>query len=197
MRPFALALLAALLSAAPAVAQEAATHQLAGFSSATFQGGAGVLTMNAACSQFGSEARMCNTLEVARTASPPTVSGNAWVRPAVLGNGNGATDAVNPHTSTSVETCSGWSASAGTFGPTVDDTGRFGSGSCGTAWAIACCTPIPEPAFAGVPGLIPWAAAFLGIGMAISAMLMPRVQRRQLRHRGRLIGPGDGGGSLH
>jgi hypothetical protein len=34
--------------------------------------------------------------------------------------------------------------------------------------------------------------------MAISAMLVPRVQRRQLNHGGRLIGPGDeGDGSLH
>jgi hypothetical protein len=73
----------------------------------------------------------------------------------------------------------------------VGGGGEWQTRQCSTEQSVACCTPIPEPAFASVPGLIPWAAAFLGIGMAISAMLMPRIQHRQLGHGRKLIGPGE------
>ena len=65
---------------------------------------------------------------------------------------------------------------------------------------IVALPPLPhgQPVPGQRAGRIPWPAAFLGSGMAISAMLVPRVQRRQLSHGGRLIGPGEeGGGSLH
>jgi hypothetical protein len=193
MRLFALALLLLTLGATPALAQEAATHEFAGFSSSTFTGGAGVLAFNAACSEFGMDARMCNSLEIARTPSPPAASGEGWARPVVIGTGLGSTqtvDAVHPEETNPV-TCAGWSTSAGTAGFVFSTSNGFATAGCNELLAVACCTPIPEPAFASIPGLIPWAAAFLGIGMAISAMLVPRVQRRQLGHGERLIGPGE------
>jgi hypothetical protein len=189
MRPFALALLLLTLGATPALAQESATHEFAGFSSSTLNGGSGILVLNGACSEFGSDARMCNSLEIARTANPPAASGEAWVRPVWATNGSGgADDLITGDTSA---TCDGWSNTVGPNGMTVSGSGAFSQTGCLSTRAVACCTPIPEPAFASVPGLIPWAAAFLGLGMAISAMLLPRVQRRQLGHGGRYIGAGE------
>ena len=78
-----------LLIIGPASADEASrtTHELVGFTTATFTCDQGVLGFTLACrAQFGSDTRMCNSVEVMRTVNVPSgLSGRAWVRPVPIG----------------------------------------------------------------------------------------------------------------
>jgi hypothetical protein len=55
--------------------------QFVGFSSATFDGGQGVITYTAACQQAFPGSHMCTSAEFLNTASYPSVSGTGWIRP--------------------------------------------------------------------------------------------------------------------
>ena len=64
-----------LLIIGPASADEASrtTHELVGFTTATFTCGQGILSHTLACqAEFGSDTRMCNSVEVMRTVNVPS-----------------------------------------------------------------------------------------------------------------------------
>jgi len=148
------------------------------------RGDSGFFHLNDRCEESFMGARLCTLTEAVQSSTRPAIPGVAWVW-----DGTVEKDTA----------CHGWVGGPTGIpsdfpeygGLTIDDSGSIQADFCNQTQFVACCTPIPEPAFANVPGLIPWAAAFLGIGMAISAMLMPRIQHRQLGHGRKLIGPGE------
>jgi len=72
---FSIWVLGLLLIIGPASADEGAmtTHELVGFTTATFTCPQGVLAYTLACqAEFGSDTRMCNSVEVIRTVNVPS-----------------------------------------------------------------------------------------------------------------------------
>ena len=136
-----------VLIIAPASADEAArtTHELVGFTTATFTCDQGVLGFTLACqAEFGSDTRMCNSVEVMRTVNVPAgLSGTAWVRPVLTGIGAAAVDASGePHNPIHL-TCRGWSNSF-FAGLSVDANGKFLTLVGISTLSVSCCGPIPE-----------------------------------------------------
>jgi hypothetical protein len=172
-------IIAASVLLGPPVAQ--AEHELVGFTSATMTGDTGVLGFTLACqAEFGSTARMCDSLEVMRTTNVPSgLSGTAWVRPVFqpMGFGMSSTSSGTVTRSMSMDasgiratilgdlTCYGW-AIAGDDGLTVDANGGFGRTGCPTLQSVACCTPVAEAAVASLPSIVPW-----GHGLLVALML--------------------------
>ncbi len=172
MRAVLLTLLLILLPGLGHAQQSATTHELAGFSTSTFDGGQGVFTYTLACqSDFGSTARMCDSVEVLRTTNVPSgLTGDAWVRPHFSPfsiNGTSevrmALDASGKRGDPEQLSCDGWQP-GGSSGLKVDATGRFALHSCGNTLAVACCVPIPDTSVAAVPFLLPWVRGlFVGV----------------------------------
>ncbi len=187
---FLLTLPATLLTSTAAVAQESATHEFVGFSTNAVQGGAaGIFGMNAECAaDYGSDARMCNSVEVMRTATPPVTSFPGWVRPVFSPTSPTSTfdrvlDASGRQSSGTGAgndgrlSCNGWSGGAGFQGLTVTTFGQFLEEDCGLSRPVACCAPIPPPSMAVVPALLPWARGLL-VGMLMMTAGLAFLARR-------------------
>ena len=97
---------------------------------------------------------MCDSLEVMRTHFPPQgLSGNAWVRPVLIGY---AADASGLSMSVQSASCQGWNSSeVGNTGLTVYPGGSFdvapAFSGCEVARPVACCAAAPSPIMATVP----------------------------------------------
>ena len=169
MRAVLLTLLLILLPGLGHAQQSATTHELAGFSSSTLTGDQGVFSFTLACqSDFGSTARMCDSVEVLRTTNVPSgLTGDAWVQPAFVSitESSGyiyALDASGTTGQGADLTCGSWRG--GGNGLTVSATGGFYNLVCNTARAVACCVPIPDTSMAAVPFLLPWVRGlFVGV----------------------------------
>jgi hypothetical protein len=172
MRAVLLTLLLILLPGLGHAQQSATTHELAGFSTSTFDGGQGVFTYTLACqSDFGSTARMCDSLEVIRTTNVPSgLGGVAWVRPHFVSitESSGyryALDVSGMTDGGTRLTCNGWAYSTGSVGLVVGGLGGFFSNqACQDLNPVACCVPIPDTSVAAVPFLLPWVRGlFVGV----------------------------------
>ncbi len=174
MRAVLLTLLLILLPGLGHAQQSATTHELAGFSTSTFDGGQGVFTYTLACqSDFGSTARMCDSVEVLRTTNVPSgLTGDAWVRPHFSPFGSGSSTGRALDASGRADTpldlsCDGWlgpTRDPGASGFKIDATGSFDTAPCGDTLAVACCVPIPDTSVAAVPFLLPWVRGlFVGV----------------------------------
>jgi hypothetical protein len=119
--------------------------QFVGFSTATFDGGAGVGTYTLACQVDFSGSRMCFTSEILATVAwppPPASQQEGWVQPVFIE----ANRDVSGRNSTTA--CAGWSDSQlpDRAPVVVADPGvRYGSIAarvCGDTAAVACCAPV-------------------------------------------------------
>lgn len=106
-----------------------------GFSTATVNGGVGLVGMHGACQEdFGPEARMSTTTELFRSPFATPQPGLAWINPTDDLNNAGETRGI----------CDGWtSVESDRFGPVVsgDVLGRRGSESCNDLYHVACAVP--------------------------------------------------------
>ena len=132
--------------------------QLVGFTVATFTGDQGVFGFTRACQGEFSGSRMCTSVEVMRTVSPPALPAGsaAWVRPELVAS-SGATSTVDASGIAGTVhglSCWGWkSAHSDRYGLTVDDDGRFSGATettmdtvsprCDVPKSVACCAPVP------------------------------------------------------
>jgi len=116
-------------------------YEFAGFTTATMSGSAGYLGMNNACrNDFGSDARMATSTEVAQSNLGAAQSGVAWVQ-GVSHASDPSLDAVSG-TSTGSLTCKGWSDSGSITALTVDGANfSMGTQFCYQASAVACSVP--------------------------------------------------------
>ncbi len=124
--------------------------QYVGFSSATFDGGQGVVTYTGACQQSFPGSHMCTSEEFLNTTAYPAVSGSGWIRPVyvpVTVTGGASTSTITESADmsgkidegTSGLACRGWNTTQGANGLTVDAAGRFQTQNCSTINAVACC----------------------------------------------------------
>jgi hypothetical protein len=121
--------------------------QFVGRTTATFNGGQGVLTDTAACqTEFGPGRRMCTSEELMNTVDlPPLTGGPSWIRPKFVPVGNGSSVAVSGDISGPVRqsrglSCNGWiNASSVVGGLVVLDGGQFNVVDCNGINTIACC----------------------------------------------------------
>jgi len=138
--------------------QPVAQFQLAGFTVATFTGDQGVLGFTRACQGEFPGSRMCTTVEVMGTVSPPVlpVGSAAWVQPELVAS-SGATSTVDASGITGAPSglsCWGWKFARSTmYGLTVDHDGRFAGATetaadtvsprCDIPKSVACCAALP------------------------------------------------------
>jgi hypothetical protein len=131
--------------------------QLVGFTVATFMGDQGVFGFTRACQGEFSGSRMCTSVEVMRTVSPPVLPAGsaAWVQPELVAS-SGATSTVDASGITgaiSGLSCWGWKFARSTmYGLTVDHNGRFSGATettadtvsprCDVPKSVACCAPV-------------------------------------------------------
>jgi hypothetical protein len=111
---------------------------LVGFTSTTHLGDTGVLGFTQACNAEFSDSRMCTSVEVMETVDVPGgLSGDAWVRPVLLGAGSSS---FGLDASGLIGTsCFGWQEGGSSSGLSVSGSGQFGAGQCSTPLAVACC----------------------------------------------------------
>jgi hypothetical protein len=157
----------------------AADYELKGLTTNTFDGDEGIYGFTLACqAEFGSDARMCNSIEVMETTNLPSLptSGGGWVRPVVVAADSTAVRDASGHSFTPSLSCNSWSsASVSTAGLIfVDALGGGGGGTagyifahgfCNGSLAVACCSPTPQAVAAAVPSLVPWGRGLLAIFM--------------------------------
>lgn len=149
MRKWLLGLGAVVLVASYALAESRLPRGLVGFTTATTTGDAGVLAMTKLCQAEFPSSRMCRSAEVLATQTVPTLpEASAWVQPTLVPAATGtvpsiAADASGRNASPGALSCDGW-ANNGNDGLVVDQLGRFGLGTCATAYRVACCTAQPE-----------------------------------------------------
>jgi hypothetical protein len=122
-----------------------AVYRFVGFSSAQVPGNSGLVALQAACQDYGAEARMSTSAEILATPSPPSQAGVAWVQPVYVffdyeaaQNGEQSTMDVSGVRRSSSLSCFGWSSNApGEDGLIVDGaTLRFAPGSCANVSTI-------------------------------------------------------------
>ena len=173
-----------------ALAQESATHEIVGFSFPVGGGNRGVLDWTADCqSEYGSDARMCNSVEVMRSTSlPGGTPVDGWVRPVLRGDGASVYDASGVTAGTEGLSCNGWTTGNPVFrGLSVDKKGWFRQITCDQILGAACCVPIPTPVMAAVPSML-----WLGRGLLVAFMLSAAGAVYLFRSRPRLSsGRGD------
>ncbi|MDJ0866557.1 MAG: hypothetical protein QNK03_10645 [Myxococcota bacterium] len=153
--------LAALTLAGPAAAQAVKAFQLVGFTSATRNGGKGVVDFTRTCQLEFEASRMCTSTEVMQTVDFPELTSNAWVRPVFSPLTGGATNLTVLDASGVMSgddgdlSCSGWRRNASdASGLTVDKDGLFEARACNEGRRIACCAliPVPEPSMSMLQG---------------------------------------------
>lgn len=149
-----LVLFVSLVIALPAAAQQACSDfELVGFTSTTYLGNAGVLGLTVGCQAEFPDSRMCTSVEVMQTVNVPAgLSGDAWVRPVMIGSG---TEASGHAYNTAGLSCGGWSGTFAGTGLSVNATGGFfidqSSQSClSTFRKVACCASAPSPTMAAI-----------------------------------------------
>lgn len=128
--------------------------QFIGFSTASLNGGQGVISYTNACQQDFADSHMCNSEEFLNTTSYPIVSGAGWIKPVFVpmvastgssGVFNAYHDAsgyvhISPSGSNYGMTCNGWgSEETGRRGLFVDSNGRFNVAACNEGHSVACC----------------------------------------------------------
>jgi hypothetical protein len=127
--------------------------QLVGFTSATFDGGAGIFGFTKACQVEFPGSRMCTSVEAMETVVIPLeLAGSAWLRPIYMpissdSARNIALDASGVYLSILSYTpfsCGGWTDGAGTsYGLTINSNGGFTVAKCDQLLSTACCAPVP------------------------------------------------------
>lgn len=88
----------------------AVQYQFVGFSTATVNGGVGLLGMHGACQEdHGPEARMASSKEIIEEPQLSPQPGEAWVRPTFVETGNTTADLSGMNLPDPAQfTCSGW-----------------------------------------------------------------------------------------
>ena len=166
------AILAVLAPSGASAQQCGTTHELVGFTSATFTGGQGVLGFTLACqAELGSDARMCNSVEVMRTTNVPVgLLGSAWVHPVLqpAGTGNPVDASGQSGLPDESLTCDSWASGGAHSGLGVTSLGQFLTAACSSSLRVACCERIPAPAMAAVPSML-WFGRGLLAAMIVSA----------------------------
>lgn len=131
---------------------ESSRTMFLGFSSATVNGGSGVITMQQMCHNDWPGSHICNTSEVAGSSynanAPATMAGKtAWILVEV----NTATNEtwsdrhalVGVHNTNSLQeslSCKGWQEdTSSSHGAYIHEQGFFDRGSCSAQRAVACC----------------------------------------------------------
>ncbi len=176
MRSILVSLTAAIALLGVSIEGYAADAQLEGFTTTTYLGNQRVFGYTQACqSEFGSDARMCTSVEVMETISIPSITfgATAWVRPVFVPADSGEARDASDVSSTSTDpttgggmSCNGWVAGVASFGGlTVDPNGAFEVSTCNSMKRVACCVPV-DPFVATVPSLAPW-----GRGLLVALML--------------------------
>ena len=137
-------------------------YQLVGFTTETFDGADGVLTMTQGCQvEFGEHARMCNTVEIMETVNIPSSvmarsTTYAWVRPVLVPGSFYDTDASGLSTEGPSGSwllhlsCKGWRfhsvLGVSLTGMTVRGgyrAGGFSLDDCPSHREVACCSNVP------------------------------------------------------
>ena len=119
----------------PANVQSSGESQFAGFTTATFDGGQGVVTYTNACDLDYSGSHMCTSEEFLNSKTFPATSGDGWIRPTyvpVAGSSGDNGEIIYVLDMSGVAgtrdslSCIGWASSGnGYYGLYVDFTGKF------------------------------------------------------------------------
>ena len=135
--------------------------QFVGFTTATFNGGQGVVTYTNACQQDYPGSWMCSSKEFLESKAYPSVTGDGWIKPTFvppvsLALGNGTTVVPNYFIVQDMSgyissansprglSCGGWGEASGIdFGLVVDALGKFVRHFCNTTHSVACCSSAP------------------------------------------------------
>lgn len=128
--------------------------QFVGFSTATFNGGQGMVTYTNACQQDYPASWMCTSKEFLETKVYPATTGQGWIRPTFVPIGAATGNNINyflvhdmsgsiassDNPITAGMSCSGWQATTVSWvGLTVIASGKFERRGCNTDFAVACC----------------------------------------------------------
>jgi hypothetical protein len=113
-----------------------ANAQYVGVTAETFDGAAGLFTINRACHAAHSDSRICTPEEIFKTVNPP-VAGSAgelaWVNRTV------------PAWPVTADNCRNWTDASSSGTVVKLDDGSIEGLFCGTPARVACCIPVPEP----------------------------------------------------
>jgi hypothetical protein len=122
----------------------AARYQLVGFTTATFLGSEGSLGFTRACDAEFSNSRWCTSAEVLDSVNLPALSGDAWVRAALIGaTASYPVDVTGLATSGTDFNCDAWRAPPTGEGFTVSASGKFEIMPCFVPRSVACCALVP------------------------------------------------------
>ena len=162
MRSLLISMAAAAALVVVSVDGYAADYELKGITTSSFDGNEDIVGFNVACqSDFGSDVRMCTSLEIVETANTSLfpVSSPAWVRPTYVANGRAAAasseaDATGVAGTGAGISCSGWRSNSNAGRGLLFTGNGLSLGTCDSAFAVACCGPVPAPAMAAVPSML-------------------------------------------
>ena len=119
-----------------------ARFRLVGFSTASFDGGEGLLGFARACEAEFPGSRMCNTTEVAESTNVPDgLTGPAWVN---LDRGSAVEQSMISDLCRAAALQGRWSTADSNFGGVVvNASGHVSTGNCNEFRSVACCAPAP------------------------------------------------------
>ena len=121
-----------------------------GFTTATFNGGQGMVTYTNACGIDHTGSHMCTCEEFLNSKTFPATSVDGWIRPTYVplaGVSSTTLIITQDMSGTSISArgslaCNGWSHSASSethYGLFVGFSGKFSVATCQTVKAVACC----------------------------------------------------------